>query len=455
MEMLRNPTYAGIYARGRCTTITVLDASGHPQKKRRRLTNHEWEVFLENHHEPYIARETWQRNLQKIAANAHFQGATSKTAPQNGSGLMAGLLRCRRCGHKLHATYRSGKVSYVCRGGDPQRNARGRSCFCFGATQIEEQLAEVILEAVSPAAINAATLAADELTAQRDQRRQLIVDRLGAVHEHEARAGREYRTTDETYVTVRRRLAQEWETSLLAVREQEQQLADFDQQHPQRLTDEQRRDLYHLAEDVRRIWHHPSASMIVKKQIVRTLIEEIVVDLEKPRNEIVLIIHWAGGHHTEMRALTHWRRRRNHSSDLRAIVHTLRKVLCDDAIAGTLNRQRLAAPDGGTWTTQRVANFRKQNRIAEHDEVEQEAHGWMTQAQAATWLGISPMSMTRLVQLGIIPAEQPSPGLPTVIKLADLDASRVKNAVSDLKISPNCPLSHHVNQRKFFGPHDF
>jgi len=454
-EMLRNPTYAGIYTRGRCTTITVLDASGHPQKKRRRLTNREWEVFLENHHEPYISKETWQRNLQKIAANAHYQGAMTKSAPQNGSGLMAGLLRCRRCGYKLHAIYRAGKVSYVCRGGDPQRNAHGPSCFCFAATHIEEQLTEVILDAVSPAAVTAAALAAAELAAQRDQQRQLIVDRLEASREHETRAGREYKATDETYLTVRKCLAQEWEAALLATREQEQQLARFDQEHLQCLTDEQQQELQRLAKEVKRIWHHPSASMILKKQIVRTLIEEIVVDLEKPQNEIVLIIHWAGGHHTELRAPTPWRKRRNRSFDLKAIINTLRKVLSDDAIAGALNRQRLSDPDGATWTAQRVGDFRKQHRIAEHDVDTQQANGWMTQAQAATYLDISPMSMTRLVQSGIIPAEQPNPGFPTVIQLADLGIPRVTAVVSSLKTSPRRPLTHLLNQRNLFALQDF
>jgi DNA invertase Pin-like site-specific DNA recombinase len=451
MEMLRNPTYAGIYARGRCKTVTVLDASGHSQKKRRRLTSHEWEVFLENHHEPYVSSETWQQNVQKISANAHFQNAMTKPTPQNGSGLMVGLLRCRRCGHKLHATYRSGKVSYVCRGGDPQRNARGKSCFCFRGSRVEEQLAEIILQAVSPAAFTAATLAADELGNQREQRRQLIVDRMESSRENEARAAREYKSTDETYLTVRQRLAQEWEVALLAVREQENQLARFDQQHPQGLTDDQKHELQHLAADVKRIWHHPSANMTLKKQIVRTLIEEIVVDLEKPQNEIVLIIHWAGGHHTELRSPTHWRTQRTQTSDLKSITKTLGKVLNDDAIANVFNRQKLLMPDGATWTGARVADFREQYRIAQYDVDAQNASGWLTQAQAATYVQISPMSMTRLVQCGIIPAEQPGPGFPTVIKKTDLELPRVKTAISDLKTSKRRPLSQHPNQRNLFS----
>jgi hypothetical protein len=128
--------------------------------------------------------------------------------------------------------------------------------------------------------------------------------------------------------------------------------------------------------------------MILKKQIVRTLVVEIVVDLEKPKNEVVLIIHWAGGHHTELRAPTHWRKRQSNSPDLKSIVNTLRKVLGDEAIASTLNRQRLRTPDGNTWTAEKVADFRENHHIAEYNAELQKARGWMTQAQAATHVDV-------------------------------------------------------------------
>jgi hypothetical protein len=88
MDMLRNPAYAGIYARGRYKTFTVLDENGHAYKKRCRVPRHQWDVFLEGHHEAYISRETWEHNVEKIAANAHMRQTTSKRSPQNGNGLM-------------------------------------------------------------------------------------------------------------------------------------------------------------------------------------------------------------------------------------------------------------------------------------------------------------------------------------------------------------------------------
>ena len=72
VEMLRNPTYAGIYTRGKKKTVTWLNQDGHAQKKRSRVPRDQWEVFLEDHHDPYISQETWERNVEKIAANAQM-----------------------------------------------------------------------------------------------------------------------------------------------------------------------------------------------------------------------------------------------------------------------------------------------------------------------------------------------------------------------------------------------
>lgn len=455
MDMLRNPAYAGIYVRGRFKTFTFLDEQGHTHKKRRRIPRDQWEVFLEEHHEEYITKEAWERNVAKIAANAHMGGqAMSKQAPQNGNGLMVGLLRCRRCGHKLHAAYNKGRVSYVCRGGNAQRNACGKSCFCFRATRVEERLVEILLEAIRPAAIVAARQAIEQLAANRQQERQLIVDRIDAHKETEARAAREYKKTDATYATVRQKLAQEWEVALLALRNQQEELSRFDSDRPVAPTMEQQRELVLLQRDVRAMWDNPNASMTLKKQIIRTLIEEIVVDLEKPKNDVVLTIHWAGGHHTELREPTHWKKQRRANKDLKRIVGTLRKVLDDDAIATVLNRCKMRMDDGATWNESTVAEFRKRHRIRPFSANAKAQNGWITQAEAATSLGVSPMSMTRLVQIGVIPAEQPQPGMPTVIKQSDLDDPRVQRAVNQLKESNNRPLTQHPDQGNLFENQD-
>jgi hypothetical protein len=315
---------------------------------------------------------------------------------------------------------------------------------------VEERVSELVREAVRPAAIAAAVQATERLAADHEQRRQLIVDRLAACHEAEARAAREYKSTDATYGAVRQRLASEWEQAIATVQAEQARLAAFDRDVPVLPTPEQRKQLDQLGQDVHRVWFHPDVSMVFKKQIVRTLIEEIVVDLDEDRDELQLWIHWVGGHHTELREPRYRRKVRRKNEDVKHIVEALRKVMDDTAIATVLNREKIRTASIATWSAQRVSDFRRRHGIVAFSKNKQQQQGWLTGAQAANSLGISAMSVTRLIQEGVLPAEQPLPGLPAVISRDDLNLADVKEAVQQLKNSPNRPLTQDPNQLSLF-----
>jgi excisionase family DNA binding protein len=345
-------------------------------------------------------------------------------------------------------------VVYVCRGGAKQRERSRQRCFSFPAADFEQRIGALILEVVRPAGIAAARAAAARLAGDHAQQRQLIVDRLQACREAEARAAREYKATDVTYASVRQHLASEWEEAIAARQEEEAHLEVFDQQSPLLPTAEQQRELDRLAEEVDRIWHHPRASMSLKKQIVQLLIEEIVIEFNRERDELACQVHWTGGHHTD---LVEPRRRRNQKvrmADLVATFEVLRKVMSDSSVAATLNRARVRDPSGRTWSAATVKNFRGKHGISGFSKRRQEQQGWLTQAEAANRLSISAMSVTRLVRSGVLPAEQPGCGLPAVITASDLDLAAVKTTVMALKDSPNRPLTDDPNQLSLFPATD-
>ncbi len=449
LAMVVHPAYAGIYVRGRRKRFATLDEHGHKQTKVRRVPREAWEVFLPNHHAPYIPQETWERNMEKISANANVHGDRTKGAVGRGPSLMAGLLRCRRCGHRLGAQYPSAGVRYVCYGGHRQRMRGGAKCLTFHGAHLEVLLAEEILDVVGPAGIEAARRAAERLAAGYQQQRQLLVDRLEAVREAEARARREYKQTDVTYTAVRQALGAEWEAALARVAEEESHLAAFDARQPVLPTASQLEQLGHLGEDVRRLWTHPQASNSLKQQLVRVLIQEIVADVDEKRDEVILWIQWAGGHHTQLRGRRTLRRGRLPAGELKAIVDTLRKVQADGAVASLLNREGIRTSSGETWTRERVQRYRQRVGIVAYSAALKRTSGWLTQSETATRLGISPMSVHRLIGSGILPAEQPQRGLPTVILAADLDRPEVKRAVLSLKTAHTCPLPDDPRQLKF------
>jgi len=450
LGMVRNPIYAGIYVRGRCQAFTTLDAEGHKQTKYRRVPREQWDVFLENHHPAYISRSQWERNVEKIAANANVRGTLTKGAAGRGESLMAGLLRCRRCGHRLHASYSSRGVRYACRGGSLQRHLKSTSCLAFAGSGLEVLLAEEILEVVGPAGVEAAERAAERLSQEHQQRRQLLIDRLQAIRDAEQRAAREYKQTDATYTAVRQALGAEWETALARVAEAESRLSEFDRREPVLPTSSQREQLAHLSDDVRRLWNHPRATGNLKKQLVRALIQEIVVDIDEERDEVLLLVHWSGGHHTLLREVRRRRRGKLPAAELKAVIDTMRKVMPDDSIAAALNREGLRSNVGGTWTRQHVERFRQRAEITAFCQDLKVSSGWLIQAEAAIRLGISPMSVHRLVKHGILSAEQPHPGLPMIISASELDREEVQSAVLRLKSGHSRPLPDDPRQLALF-----
>lgn len=450
LQLVRNPTYAGIYARGRRKAFVTLNAEGHKQTKYRRVPREQWDVFLQDHHAAYITIQEWERNVEKIAANANVRGAAAKGAAGRGESLMAGLLRCRRCGHRLQTHYSARGVLYHCNGGGRQRELKTKRCFGFSGAGLEALLAEEILEVVGPAGLQAAQRAAERLTQQHQERRQLLADRLQAARDVEQRAAREYKQTDATYTAVRQALGAEWETALARVAEAESRLSEFDRSQPVVLTPAQREQLTHLGEDVRRVWNHPRATGSLKKQLVRVLIEEIVADLDEERDEVVLLIQWSGGHHTELRETRRRRRGKLTADELNSLLDALRKVMRDDSIAAVLNREGIRTAEGSTWTRQRVEHIRKRAGIAAFSADSKALSGWLTQAEAATRLAISPMSVHRLVKQRVLAAEQPHPGLPMVICASELDRDEVQSAVLKLKMGHWRPLPDDPRQLAMF-----
>ena len=97
---------------------------------------------------------------------------------------------------------------------------------------------------------------------------------------------------------------------------------------------------------------------------VRTLVHEVVADIDDAASEIVLIVHWVGGAHSELRLPKRRRGQRNSTSaDIIQAVRQLVLIASDDLIAGLLNRNGLKTGNGNRWTRERVTLMRSNYRI--------------------------------------------------------------------------------------------
>jgi hypothetical protein len=165
--MLTHPAYAGAYAYGKTEQVTRYDG-GQPRQAVRRKSRDQWLVLIPNAHEGYVSWEQFERIRQSISQNLpqRAQGG----AVQRGQGLLAGLLHCRRCGHKLLVHY-TGKhhnaLRYnCCRSWLDSAQPR---CIGFGGQAVDAAVARELLRVVQPAAIEAALMAAEEQAHKHDE----------------------------------------------------------------------------------------------------------------------------------------------------------------------------------------------------------------------------------------------------------------------------------------------
>jgi hypothetical protein len=178
-----------------------------------------------------------------------------------------------------------------------------------------------------------------------------------------------------------------------------------------------------LATDLRTVWEAR-----VKQRIARLLIQEIIADADDPAREIVLVIHWAGGRHSEVPIARPKPGEHRHRTDPDAegVVRRMAGAWPDHEIAASLNRLRLRTGAGNTWTASRVLSLRKRLGLVDYDEAR--ATSMLTLNQAADRLGVGSWVLRRLIKLGILEATQVVRCAPWQLDPAVLDTEAIRTA---------------------------
>lgn len=436
LSVLQNPFYAGAYAYGKSKVQTDLVDGSLRKRYGRACPMDAWAVLNRDHHEAYVPWETFESNRHLLSRNAFCKRAGGAKSSRGGQALMAGLLRCRRCGRMLCVMYsgRGHKPRYSCRSG---RSMHGvKACIAFGARRPDQAIAEEILLVVQPLAVEAARMAERDAIARVDERkRALELERQQA--EYEAKlAARRYEQVDPDNRLVAAELEARWNAAMARLRECEARLVAGSPKAPA----VDRETLLTLADDVRAVWSAPSAEMRTKQRLVRTLVEEIVVDVEDSTREIVLVIHWRGGQHSELRVRKpkpgeHTMR---NSAEVDQIIRQMGTRWSDDHVAATLNRMGTATPFGHTWDAKRVGDYRRTKGIPGYASAVKDGQ-WLTMVEAAKAAGASSHAIRKLIREGVLPAKQYVFDAPWQILAADLERPEVVEALRSRRKRPGRP----------------
>jgi DNA invertase Pin-like site-specific DNA recombinase len=435
-HVLTNPVYAGAYAYGKSRHEVTLDASGARKKRVRKLPQSQWSVLLPNHHEGFIDWSTYESNRVRIAANTHPRPHQSGGgAVREGSALLQGLAVCGQCGRKLrtHYTGRTASAGYHCPGKSIV-DGRGIYCLSVGAVQIDEAVARAVLTALAPLGAEAALAAAERIEADRDgalAQWRLAVERAS----YEAqRAERRYRAVDPDNRLVARGIEAEWESYLRELEKVKAELARREQLRPRMLSPHERIRLLALGADLLKAWQAPTTSPRDKKELLRTLLDEVIITVHKDERRAHLTLRWRGGALTD-NDLDLPRPRPaivRTDEDTIALVRRLAVHYHDAVIAGILNRQDRKSAYGHRFTANLVGNLRRHWSIPCFEPPANPPVGeLLTIKQAAATLGVATSTIHRWLNDGIIAGQQLTCGAPWRIRLTDDLRARVAEEAPD------------------------
>ena len=450
-KLLQHPIYAGVYTYGRRNEQTVFREGKLIKRTEQYLKPEECRVCLFDNHPAYIDWERYQRNQDKIAECRPRRKMQDNKGPiRDGVALLAGMLRCGHCGGKMAVTYKRNSGLYYCDGG--QQIKGERRCLSFGSMMLDSMVEKEICRALSPLAIEASLHTAIKQRQEWEQNHKNAQLRVQDAQYQADHAFEQFDLADPRNRLVTDSLEERLNQKLIDLNEAREHLGGI-KNEKQQLSEEQQETIGKMAKDFQLAWNHPNADNKIKKMLLRTAIQEIVVLHQPDKQRIEATIHWQGGVHTRI----HVRKRATpigSKTDL-SLIEMVRKLrsLSDEDIARILNMKKITTPRNLKWSKDRVTNFRKANHIRAIRDNDHERY--MTCRQAVEVLEISRHGVEALIRVGALTNHQITDFAPWKIPRKQVESDDVKRLVKILKDTGRIPdnVVMHENQTSLFPDH--
>jgi DNA invertase Pin-like site-specific DNA recombinase len=420
-DLLTNPAYAGAFVFGRRRREKSVERGGRVRIRDVEVPLEEWSVCLPEHHPGYVSWSEYLQTRERLRQNVRPRGEGGGAA-REGAALLQGLVRCGRCGRRMQVAYSGtgGKVRrYACVRGHVLHHTEA-TCQTLGGGRLEKAIVEAFLQAVTPAGVTATAGAIREL---EDQHEQLLVGQRLALEraEYEAeRAERQFDACEPENRLVARTLERKLEEALATVQRERGKLVALEHARPQPLTEAERHAVMGIARDLPRLWAADTTTDRDRKQLLRTLIREIVVTVHAEPRQAAVEIAWEGGARTELVVKLNARGPDGHvlGEDTIELIRRLAEHHPDQQIAAILNRQGRRTGQGLPFTRARVQGARFRAGIPAAPPPDPKAD-LVTIQQAAAELGVTVFTIRRWLQQGLLPGEQTTPNAPWRIRLTD------------------------------------
>ena len=328
--ILTHPAYTGAYVFAKTQSQPGGPVRARGQSKRIKLPEDRW-IKHPNHHPAYMTVEE-QVEIKVILAKNQF---TRRYRAGRGPALIQGLLRCRVCGASLMVTYTKRGYYFVCR---RSREYAEKACLSFCCNDLDEKILREVFKILQAPPI-------DMIRAALEQSRSKIQTRLHWIESERERLAHEERLAEEraklaaeSFPRVQRAALAKLEKIMNEKEEFEQKIAFEESARANDASEEELAELCRIAADVPALFQHELVTHQEKKEIVRCLIDHIVVTADNERIDATVV--WKSGAKTPVFV---WRARSRH--------HLIRELHAQQLTASEI-KERLAA--GKTSTGQLI-----------------------------------------------------------------------------------------------------
>ena len=432
-DFLTNPAYAGAFVFGRTRTEKYLADDGRVRRRTVQVPLEQWSVCIPDHHPGYVSWDEYLAGRERLRANVIRRGEGGGAA-REGTALLQGLVRCGRCGRRMQVAYSgtNGRVPrYACVRAHHLHGV-DHACQSLGGVRLEKAVAAAFLEASTPAGIRACAQAVEELERAHEERlagQRLAVERA----QFEAdRAQRQYDACEPENRLVARTVEARFETALSELETERRKLAELESRRPEPLTAAERQALGRIAKDLPCVWAAETTTDRDRKELLRTLISEIVVTVTEEPRQAEVEICWEGGARTELTVtLVHRGVESTRTpEDTVDLIRRLAAHSSDSQIAAILNKQGRRTGTGLPFTDPRVKHVRQKHGIRAAPAPDTDSD-LCTIEQAASKLGVNHTTIYRWLRAGLLPGEQTTTHAPWRIRLTDEIRARFVPDVPD------------------------
>jgi len=401
LRILHNPRYAGTFVFGRSKTQKNVDGGVTV----RWLPRNQWDTLIPGNHAGYISWEEFEENQRRFRDTAQACGQDRRQSPpREGPALLQGLVVCGICGNRMTVRYhvRKGRLcpEYVCQ--KEGIECAERKCQQIPGVGIEQTVGDLLIEAMSPVALDVALAVQEELQSrleEADRLRQTQVER--ARYEAEL-AQRRYLRVDPDNRLVADTLEADWNRKLRALDEAQKEYERKREADRLVLNEQERTAFFSLVTDFPRLWRDSHTSDRDRKRMVRLLIEDVTLTRDQ---KVTLQIRFKGGaHKTVMIPLSPnaWQQRLTPHEVVEEI-DCLLDQYNEVEIAEILNKRGYRSGEGCPFSTSIVNRIRSRYGLKNRFDRMREA-GLLTVKEMAYLLAVSEGTVKTWKKYGILTA---------------------------------------------------